>query len=90
MGAAAVAYAGLVLMSYATDGPRYRPRLRLADPLRSFQRLLVWLGVKALAVLMAAARAVLAVLSDASAEVGEWFVAQWSQQSRASFRSRFL
>ena len=88
--AAAAVYAGLVLMTYSTDGPRYRPRLRLADPLRSFERLLVWLGVKAIVVLIAAFRTALATLSEASAEVGEWVMDHRSQQDPASFRSRFL
>lgn len=86
--AAAAVYAGLVLMSYSTDGSRYRPRLRLADPLRSLERLLVWLGVKALVMLMAAFRTALATLSEASAEVGEWFIDQRSQGNQGGFRSR--
>ena len=86
--AAAAVYAGLVLMSYSTDGSRYRPRLRLADPLRSIERLLVWFGVKALVLLIAAFTAALAQLSEASAEVGEWFMSQRSQQNQAGFRSR--
>lgn len=90
VGGAVVIYAGLVLMTFATDGPRYRPRLRLADPLRSLERLLVWLGVKALMLLMAWARAALAVLSEASAEVGEWFMSQRGPRSQATFRSHFL
>ena len=46
--AGAALYAGLVLMSYLTDGPHLRPRVDWRDPAHSAERLAVWLGVKAL------------------------------------------
>jgi hypothetical protein len=83
-------YAGLVLMSYRTDGPRSAPRLELADPARSVQRLMVWLGVKAVAATVGASKALLNLLSEASAEVGMWFLRRQSAEVQAAFRSRFL
>lgn len=88
--AVVVVYTGLVLMTYSTDGPRFRVRPRLADPLRSLERLLLWFGVKTLALVIRALRAPLAVLSEASAEVGEWFVARRGEEAQAGFRSHVL
>jgi hypothetical protein len=67
-------YAGLVLMSYRTDGPHSPLRLELSDPARSAERLTVWLGVRALAIALRAATGLFTTLSEASAEVGEWFI----------------
>jgi hypothetical protein len=83
-------YAGLVLMSYRTDGLRSPLRLELADPARSVQRLMVWLGVKAVAATVGASKAFLSVLSETSAEVGVWFLRRRSAEVQAAFRSRFL
>ncbi|HLW79047.1 MAG TPA: hypothetical protein VKU44_05545 [Terriglobia bacterium] len=88
--AVVVVHAGLIVMTYSTDGTRFRVRFRLDDPLRSAERLLLWFGVQVLALLMAALRAMLAVLSEASAEVGEWFVARRSAETQAGFRSHVL
>jgi hypothetical protein len=41
---------------------------------RSAQRLVVWLGVKALALAVRMATPIFGMLSEASAEVGEWFL----------------
>jgi len=82
-----VVYAGLVWMTYTTDGPRYRPRLDLDAPLRSLQRLLVWLGVKALYGVLRMSKATLNIFSEASAEVGDWVVSRRSQKDQERFRS---
>ena len=83
-------YAGLVLMSYKTEGRHYQPRLRLAEPARSGERLLVWGGVKALDASVRASRAVLDTLYDASAEVGGWVISMSSPETQNKVRSRFL
>ena len=88
-GAVAV-YVGLVLMGYATDGGRYRARLGFENPLRSVERLAVWLGVKTLAAIVQGLKSTLNVLAEASAEIGETIVAGRSQKTQAEFRSRFL
>jgi len=67
-------YTGLVLMQYLTGGPHLRPRFDLRDPARSAERLAVWLGVKALALAARVAAPIFGMLSEASAEVGEWFL----------------
>jgi predicted exporter len=67
-------YAGIVLVRYLTDGPHLRPRFDPRDPARSAERLAVWLGVKALALAARVAAPIFGMLSEASAEVGEWFL----------------
>lgn len=88
--ASALLYAGLVLMAYRTDGPRYQLRLDWLDPARSAERLLVWLGVKVVAAVLRAGRSALEILSEAAAEVGEWFIRRRGGQAEALYRSRFL
>ncbi len=87
--AAATIYAGMVLMRYSTDGPRYRLSFELRDPARSVQNLVVWLGVKVFDACLQFARGVFNMLLEASAEVGEWFMRR-SPTVRQSIRSRFL
>jgi hypothetical protein len=72
--AGAALYASFVLVSFRTDGPHLRPRMEWSDPVRSAQRLVVWLGVKALALAVRMATPIFGMLSEASAEVGEWFL----------------
>src|ERR1039458_6745885 len=48
--AAGAIYTGLVLTSYRINGPHYRPHFSVYAPAVSAERLLVWLGVKTLAV----------------------------------------
>jgi hypothetical protein len=88
--AGGVLYARLVVMSYRTNGPHYRLRIDPKDPARSAERLLVWLGVKALALGARIAVPLFGMLAEASAEVGEWFLRHRTPQTQASIRSRFL
>ena len=87
--AAGALYAGMVLMRYRTDGPHYRLSFELRDPVRSVEHLVVWLGVKVLEVCVWFTRAILNMLLEASAEVGEWFIRR-SLTMQESVRSRFL
>ena len=87
--AAGALYAGMVLMRYRTDGPRYRLSFELRDPVRSVEHLVIWLGVKVLEACLRFARAILNMLLEASAEVGEWFISR-SLTVQESVRSRFL
>ena len=75
LGIAAI-YAGLVLTSYFTDGPHRRPPIDWRDPGLSATRLATWMGVLAVAFAVRGSRRVLGTLSEASAEVGEWFL-EW-------------
>jgi len=82
-------YAGMVLMTYRTDGPHNRLSFELRDPVRSAEHLVVWLGVMALDACLRFARVILNMLLEASAEVGEWFISR-SLTMQESVRSRFL
>jgi len=83
-------YAGLVLMAYRTEGPRFQLRVNWQDPFRSAQQLLVWLGVKAVAAIVRVGSSTWEMLSEASADLGEWYVRQRGDETEATFRSRFL
>ncbi len=67
-------YAGLVVVSYLTYGPRPRPRVDPHDPAHSAEYLAVWLGVKILALALRAGSRIFGMLSEASADVGDWFL----------------
>jgi hypothetical protein len=82
-------YAGVVVMKYRTDGLCYRLGFELEDPARSLQHLAVWLGVKALQGCLRMAGAILNLLLEASADVGEWLI-RFSPGVQESIRSRFL
>jgi hypothetical protein len=87
--AAGAIYAGMVLMRYRTDGPNYRLSFELRSPARSLQHSVVWLGVKVFDACLRFAAAILNMLLEASAEVGEWFLRR-SPTVQRSIRSRFL
>lgn len=90
LGAFGILYAGLVLMAYRTEGERYRLSLNKQDPAGSAAQLLVWAGVRAMATVVRVGRTALEMLSDASAEVGEWYIRRRGGQVEAIFRSHFL
>jgi hypothetical protein len=75
-------YAGFVLLSYITYGPRPRPQFELREPARSAENLVVWAGIKLVALLVPVGKPVLAMLSEASAEVGDWFLSNLHHESR--------
>jgi len=67
-------YAGLVLSDYRIKGPRARPPINWHDPAHSIEHVGVWLGVKGLDLAVRATGTIFGMLSEASAEVGEWFL----------------
>jgi hypothetical protein len=87
--AAGAVYAWMVLTRYLTDGPRYRLDLELRHPAKSVFHLVVWLGVKVLQACLWLATAILNMLLEASAEVGEWFIRP-RPAAQESIDSRFL
>ena len=87
---AALAYTGLVVVTYWMLGNRFRLNLDRREPGRSAIRLAVWVGVRFLTVTVRALGALFELLSDTSADVGEWFLSRQSARVRAAFRSRFL
>lgn len=74
-------YGGLVLMSFRTEGPHLRPMVDWRDPAGSAERLAIWLGVKALTLVVRMGTPVFEMLSEASAEVGEWFLSSRHHES---------
>ena len=80
--AGAALYTGLVLMSYRTDGPRVRPQFDWRDPAHSAEHWALWLGVIALALAVRVVTPIFGMLSEASAEVGEWFLSRRHDESR--------
>ena len=75
-------YAGLVVVSYLTYGPHPRPRVDLHDPAHSAEYLAVWLGVKILALALRAGSRIFGMLSEASADVGDWFLSHRHPETR--------
>ncbi|HUX11099.1 MAG TPA: hypothetical protein VMW51_10680 [Terriglobia bacterium] len=67
-----VLYAALVLITLRTEGAHYQLSIDQHNPVRSAERLLVWIGVRMIAGLLAALNAGLNILEDASADVGDW------------------
>ncbi|MGH9446545.1 MAG: hypothetical protein ACRD3O_12570 [Terriglobia bacterium] len=86
----ALVYLGLVLTGYTSEGPRYQPRLSWAEPGRSGERLLVWIGIKGLYTLLRMARSMFNQLFMASADIGFWFVNKSTSEVQRKVRSRFL
>ena len=83
-------YTGMVCMVYSTEGSRYRLKLDPGSPGRSVERLAVWLGVRTIATVAHAAKAVYDTLAETSADVGEWFIHRQGPDAEARFHSRFL
>ncbi len=58
-----------------------RPRVDWRDPAHSAEHLAVWLGVKALALAVRVGTPIFGMLSEASAEVGDWFLSHRHDES---------
>jgi hypothetical protein len=80
--AGAAFYAVYVLIRYLTNGPGPRPQVDLRDPARSAEHLAVWLGVKTVALGVRMGTPIFAMLSEASADVGDWFLSNLHHESR--------
>lgn len=83
-------YVGLVLTSYSLEGRRFQPRIKLTEPARSGERLLIWSGVKLMDLLIRSGQAFARMLYDASAEVMTWVIDNSNPVIRQKVRSRFL
>lgn len=70
---AVILYAGLVLIALKSNQP---PQLSFDwnDPARSGERILIWTGVMAFGFVWRELKAVLDILEDTSADVGEWLL----------------
>lgn len=67
-----VLYAVQVLITIRTEGTHDRLRFDSNDPVRSVEQVVVWLGVRTAAAILAALKASLNILEDTSADLGEW------------------
>ena len=74
-------YASFVLGNYRAGDPPPRPRLDLRDPLHCAGQWTVWLGVEALAITARVTSPFFGILSEASADVGEWVLARRHHES---------
>jgi hypothetical protein len=73
---AVVVYAGAVLVSYSHEGSGYSFRFNRRRPAWTAEHVLVWFGVKLVGGMVRVGRPALNMLSEASAEVGEWVIAR--------------
>jgi hypothetical protein len=87
--AGGIIYAGLVLKRYRAYGPQPRPVFHPQEPGRSIERLLLWLGVKALALNVQLVLQAFGMLTEASAEIGEWCLQERAPAVEAAFGRRF-
>lgn len=83
-------YAALVLTGYVAEGSHYQPRLQVAEPFRSGERLLVWTGIRIMDTFLRLFRFFFNQLVVASAEVGFWVVDRSGPKAQRKVRSRFL
>lgn len=72
--ATGVLYLCLVLDTYRREGRDFRLRVSWRDPARSGLYFSVWLGLHVLDFTVRLARSALDILTEASAEVGEWYL----------------
>lgn len=67
-------YAVFAVLSYVTHGVGSRPAVNLQNPAVTAEKFAQWLGVSLVALGVRAMTPIFAMLSEASAEVGEWFL----------------
>jgi hypothetical protein len=86
--AVGVLYALQILKTYASarNGEPHWPPLDRKEPIRSAEQVLIWAGVFVVAVVMRLVHPVVDMLSEASAEVGEWAISR--HQTAATIRTR--
>ncbi len=65
-----------IVMTYRADGPSLSLRVVRNHPVRSTTLFLAWLGGVSLSALWRAGKAFLEELYEASADLGEWYVAR--------------
>jgi len=86
----AMAYVGLVIMGFATEGRRYQSGLDMRRPAYSATRSLIGLGVRFVTSLARMTGFILAFLFEGAAQVGDWFTERSNPETRARYRSRFI
>ena len=86
----AVAYLGLVIMAYTSEGPRFQPKFDKRRPAYSTMRILIGLGVHLSIWSVRAADLLLTPLFEAAAQVGDWIAERGGPETRERYRSRFI
>ena len=76
LAAVGIPYTVEVLVVYGRSGANYRPARNRSDRIQYVERLLIWAGVVLIAVVVKLNRSVLEVLTEASADFGEWALAR--------------
>ena len=79
-----------VLVIHANSDANYRPALDRVDGIQFVKRLFVWVGVGSIAVAVKLGRSLIDMLTEASAEFGEWAIARMMRRGhRLSQESEF-
>ena len=86
----AVAYLGLVIMGYTSEGPLFQSKFDKRRPAYSTMRILIGLGIHLSNWSVRAAGLIFAPLFEAAAQVGDWIAERGSPETRERFRSRFI
>ena len=69
-------------MIHANSDANYRPALDRIDGIQFAKRLPVWVGVASIAVAVKLSRSLIDMLTEASAEFGEWGIARMMRRGR--------
>jgi hypothetical protein len=85
-----MAYVGLVIMGYTTEGSCYQFKFETRHPAYSTIRLLIAMGVRLATSIVRTAELMLTPLFEAAAHVGDWIAERNSPKTRARYRSRFI
>jgi len=88
--AVGVLYAIQILKTYASAraGEPHWPPLDRKEPIRSAEQVLIWGGVFVVAVVVRLVRPLVDMLSEASAEVGEWAINRHPTEATIRTRTR--
>jgi hypothetical protein len=81
-------YVGLVTVVYLTGGLEQALPLNWRDPARAARTLLIWVGVRAMGVIVGVAKPAYEMFTDTSAEIGEVLLGQRSAKVEAAVWSR--
>ena len=81
-------YVGLVTVVYLTGGLQHALSINWRDPARAARSLPLWVGVKAMGLIVRVARPGYEMFTDASAELGELLLGQRSAKVEAAIWSR--
>ena len=87
--AAFLLYVGLVFAVYLTGGLQQALPFNWGDPVRASQNLMIWVGVKALSVIVRMTKPAGEMFTDTSAELGELLLGRRSAKVEVAVWARF-